>query len=88
MAAPQAFNVSVRPAATQDRKGLYQGEQSSPPPYIPMPEDRGFTATFGKPNVPVPFFLCFTNCINMISTGSLAASRISEHGRRFLLISV
>ena len=23
MAAPQAFNVSVRPAATQDRKGLY-----------------------------------------------------------------
>src|SRR5215469_4401591 len=22
-----------------------------------------------KPNVPVPFFLCFTNCINVISTG-------------------
>jgi len=49
MAAPQAFNVSVRPAATQDRKGLnHKASKSSPSPYIPMPEGRGFTATFGN----------------------------------------
>ena len=49
MAAPQAFNVSVRPAATQDREGLYhKASKARPSPYVPTPEGMGFTATFGK----------------------------------------
>jgi len=49
MAAPQAFNVSVRRRRKTER-AISQGEQSSPSPFIPTPEGMGFTATFRKPS--------------------------------------